>query len=422
MRTTANTTSRPGRRLPSWRRPLLAAAAAALALVHLGGSSAAVSADPADVGEWAAPFEWPIVGVHLSLTSTGQVYAIDQFGDAVNTEVLWDPPSGNFIPVPYGRNLFCAGHIQLADGRTFIAGGHVNANLGLADTTIFDPTTRTYVRGPDMSVTRWYPTVTQLPNGRVLTFAGDAIQVGRTGVDPPFKDASIDSLPSVYDPVTNSWTDLNAARLTSPLYPFMFVRSDGRIFNAGPDKTTRSLDVGTQTWTTDAESPFDGHSAVMYRPDKVMKSGAWADPDFVGENSFASHGRTAAIDLGAATPAWRETSPMALGRSYHTLTLLPDGTVLAAGGGSRSDGRDIANAVYPAEIWNPETETWTTVASLQNGRLYHSAALLLPDGRVLMAGGGFPGATVNQKNAEIYSPPYLFKGPRPTISSAPSSW
>ena len=83
-----------------------------------------------------------------------------------------------------------------------------------------------------------------------------------------------------------------------------------------------------------------------------------------------------------------------------------------------SDGTDLTKAVLPAEIWNPDTETWTTVASLQNGREYHSTALLLPDGRVLMAGGGAAaraGAT-DQKNAEIYSPPYLFKGARPTIT------
>ncbi len=82
------------------------------------------------------------------------------------------------MPVPYGRNLFCAGHIQLADGRTLIVGGHINANEGLADTTIFNPVTRTYFRGPDMAVGRWYPTATQLPDGRVLTFAGDNIQAG----------------------------------------------------------------------------------------------------------------------------------------------------------------------------------------------------------------------------------------------------
>ena len=88
---------------------------------------------------------------------------------------------------------------------------------------------------------------------------------------------------------------------------------------------------------------------------------------------------------------------------------------------STSDGTDLSKAVLPAEIWNPDTETWTTVASLQNGREYHSTALLLPDGRVLMAGGGgLPGRATDQKNAEIYSPPYLFKGARPTITSAPS--
>ena len=88
-----------------------------------------------------------------------------------------------------------------------------------------------------------------------------------------------------------------------------------------------------------------------------------------------------------------------------------------------SDGIDLTKAVLPAEIWNPDTETWTQVASLQIGREYHSTALLLPDGRVLMAGGGqLPGtAAVDQTNAEIYSPPYLFKGARPTITNAPST-
>ena len=92
--------------------------------------------------------------------------------------------------------------------------------------------------------------------------------------------------------------------------------------------------------------------------------------------------------MSAGTPAWRETAPMAYGRAYHNLTLLPDGTVLASGGSSRSDGVDLTKSVLPAEIRNPDTETWTTVDSLQNGRQYHSTALLLPDGRVLMAGGG----------------------------------
>ena len=274
-----------------------------------------------------------------------------------------------------------------------------------------------------MAVGRWYPTATQLPDGRVLTFAGDNIQVNQPG-DPAFRESSVNSLPSIYNPTTNTWNDLSTARLTSPLYPYMFVLSDGRVFDAGPDKITRILNPATATWSTVGTSPIDGMSAVMYRPNKIMKSGSWSDPGFRGTNTFPAHGRTNVIDMSAGTPAWRETAAMNRARAYHNLTLLPDGTVLASGGGSTSDGVDIQNSVLPAEIWNPDTETWTEVDSLQNGRLYHSTALLLPDGRVLMAGGGqLPSVPtiVNQRNAEIYSPPYLFKGPRPTITGAPTA-
>ena len=337
---------------------------------------------------------------------------------------LWDP-SGTFIGVPYSRNLFCAGHTQLPNGRTLIAGGHIDSDLGLADTTIFDPVSKTYFRGPDMTVGRWYPTVTQLADGRALVFSGDNIVQDRAGQPHPMEDAAVNSLPEIYNYKTNTWTDLTSARLTSPLYPFMFQLSNGKVFDAGPDTVTRTLDPNTGTWTTVGTSPFDGMSAVMYRPDKIMKAGTWADPDFNGAKLYNADGRTAVIDMGAGTPTWRSTAPMAFGRAYQNLTMLADGTVLASGGMSTSDGTDLSKAVLPAEIWNPDTETWTTVASLTNGREYHSTALLLPDGRVLMAGGGaLPGRATDQTNAEIYSPPYLFKGTRPTISSAPggASW
>ena len=113
-------------------------------LVQLGGSSAAPGDPPNLIGDWSAPTAWPIVAVHMSLEPTGQVFALDGFSAGDRTRSISGiPTSGNFIPVPYGRNLFCSGHIQLPDGRTLLVGGHINANEGLADTTIFNPVTRT---------------------------------------------------------------------------------------------------------------------------------------------------------------------------------------------------------------------------------------------------------------------------------------
>ena len=110
---------------------------------------------------------------------------------------------------------------------------------------------------------------------------------------------------------------------------------------------------------------------------------------------------------------------MAFPRSYHTLTVLPDGTVLATGGERSTAGANTALAVYEAELWNPATETWTTLARMQRPRMYHSTAILLPDARVLVTGGQL--GTYLESNAEIYSPPYLFRGPRPSITSVPQT-
>jgi hypothetical protein len=67
-------------------------------------------------------------------------------------------------------------------------------------------------------------------------------------------------------------------------------------------------------------------------------------------------------------------------------------------------------------MWDPDTGTWATVASETVFRGYHSIAALLLDGRVVSAGGTWGGAS-----AEVYSPPYLFNGSRPTITSAPTN-
>jgi hypothetical protein len=137
------------------------------------------------------------------------------------------------------------------------------------------------------------------------------------------------------------------------------------------------------------------------------------------------------IDLNEAAPEVAPTAPMETGRRQHNLTVLADGSVLATGGNSSGEPLiDMENGVYTAELWDPATGEWTTLDSMQVTRQYHSSALLLPNGRVLSAGGGICGdctrAGYLAKNAEVFTPPYLFKGDgsgelarRPRIASAP---
>ena len=132
---------------------------------------------------------------------------------------------------------------------------------------------------------------------------------------------------------------------------------------------------------------------------------------------------TAVLDTTAGTPTWRQTSPMLNARMYHTLTMLANGQVLAVGGANTSDQKVITTGVLPTEIWDPTSETWSAAAPIAASRNYHSTAVLMPDGTVLVAGGGHPNSLgdAGQASAQIYSPSYLFNGPRPTITSAPST-
>ena len=200
---------------------------------------------------------------------------------------------------------------------------------------------------------------------------------------------------------------LSTASLSLPLYPWMDVAPDGRAFYSGPDQTLRALDTtGTGTWQTlgqrdSINRDYGGHA--IYDVGKMLVAGG-------GPSTTDAR----VVDFNGATPRSRATAPMAYGRRQHNLTVLADGSVLATGGNSSGAGLvDLNAGVYPAEQWNPATGQWRTLAAMQITRQYHSTALLLPDGRVLSSGGGICG-TCDQvgylaKNAEIFSPPYLFQ-------------
>ena len=236
-------------------------------------------------------------------------------------------------------------------------------------------------------------------------------------------------LPQVWETGTGTWRDLTNAQLWLPFYPFTFVAPNGRVFYAGPGKTTRYLDTsGSGAWSVVGDSQFgvsawygsrQWGSAVMYEPGKVLLVGGGNCPAY--DSACSSVTATAeVINLNSATPSWRYVGSMANPRKQLNLTLLPDGRVLATGGTSGPVGwDDQTGPVYAAEVWDPVTESWTTWASSTVYRGYHSIALLLPDGRVVQAGGNIFGGV--NTSAEVFSPPYLFNGSRPTITAAPDT-
>ena len=370
--------------------------------------------DPSVVGQWGPVTSWPVLPIHAVLMPTGKVLAWGH-DSTVNTTLatVWNPSTNSFQNTTYsGADLFCAGHGLLPDGRVFIAGGHNMADYhGITNATIFDPTTLTWSAGAAMSFARWYPTVTSLPDGRMLVSSG---AINCEGCNA--------TVPEIYNPKTNSWTQLTSASLNIPIYPHMFVLGDGRVLNTGSYELpvpTRALDINAQSWTTVNSTVVDADSAVMYLPGKILKSGTSANSDSPYKTAAAT---AYVMDTTQSSPSWRAVSPMAFARSYHNLTVLPDGNVLVTGGEGTTNPFDQSTAVYAAEMWSPTAETFTTLSSMQVARVYHSTAVLLPDGRVLSGGSGEYGSgSIDQLNAEIYSPPYLFKGPRPTLTSAPSS-
>ncbi len=371
-----------------------------LALVLVSLLAAPAAAQPNVVGQWASVPALPFYPVHVSLLPTGQVMIWPGDGGiSGNDPRLWDPATATTTPLTKpGYDTFCSGHTLLGDGRVFVAGGHIQNNVGLPNASAYDANTNAWTAFPAMNAGRWYPTATTLANGDPLVVSGS--------ID---NTIGVNRLPQVLELATGTWRNLTNAQLGVPLYPQMLLAPNGQVFNPGPSQTTRYLNTsGTGAWTVVGNRQFGDRSygsAVMYADGKVLVMGGGDPPTRTAE----------VIDLNAPTPTWRTVGQMAIARRQINAVLLPDGKVLVTGGTSGAGFNNDTTPVFPAELWDPVAETWTTMASAQIPRLYHSAALLLPDGRVLTTGGnGYP-------QTEVYSPPYLFKGTRPSITTAPDS-
>jgi hypothetical protein len=326
----------------------------------------------------------------------------------------------DFVNAPV--NIFCHGMDLMADGRLMIVGGHEAGHVGLTFAGIFDPSSEAWTVLPSMAYPRWYPTLSALSDGRLIVTSGE---MNGSSTDQPISE--------IYNPTTNSWNQLTNAPIPfipAPYYyPHTVQLPDGRLLIPSDTEiaiVSQVLNSSFQTWSSVGGPAVDGGSTAQYLPGQILKTGTANDTDNdAGGNTRTSANTAYVLDMTQPTPVWTQVASMQFGRTYHCTTVLPDGNVLVTGGGSTTyPTTDFSTPALAPELWSPSTRSWTTLGSMSTPRLYHGVALLLPDGRVMVSGGGrWPASDqpTDQFSAEFFAPPYLFKGARPVITSAPST-
>jgi hypothetical protein len=416
---TLTTVPAAGHTFDGWSGDCAGTAPCSLTMNASHAAAAILSAPPgieASVGKWDAPQTTTFIGLHLIHLFGGKYLEWGYDGEPQ----LWDPAGGGFTQKTFNTctdqtaacKLFCSGHTFLADGRLLVAGGE-DANLGslngLKQASIFDGTN--WSATGSMTYGRWYPTLVTLTDGSVVAIAGSQVP----GTDAPY--------PERYS--NGTWRVLTGASyaLGLAMYPRAFVEpKNGNIFVANEVYPSLYLNPsGTGAWT---DGPFRvggdrNYGAAVMLDTRVLYVGGG------GQNNCPANLPKATaeiIDLAAATPIWSAVGSLSVGRRHLNATILPDGKVLVTGGSSQCGFSNEAGAVYAAEMWDPaDPGHWTPMANASVLRVYHSTTALLSDGRVLSTGSGDGGGGTQQMSYEIYSPPYLFKGARPTYNLSGSS-
>jgi YVTN family beta-propeller protein len=366
------------------------------------------------IGAWSTVKPWPLIAVHAVLMPDGRVLTYGSTPSGQQTGFydydIWDPAAGLdaghlTLLNSSGTDIFCSSQVVLPQGnQVFIAGGDNwtgtgTTNTGNNNSNTVDYNNNSISRNANMNRPRWYSSSIALPNGEVY------IQGGSGGTDRP----EIRGTNGVFRLLTGADTSS-----LDFMFPRNFVAPDGRVF--GFDSNGRMYYVNTSgTGSVALGSTFSGptgsdSSAAMYRPGKILQFG--------GNSNNAR-----IIDITGATPVVSNTNSLSSQRRLVTATVLADGRVLATGGSTVWN--EMTGVNYKAEIWNPTTGQWLVGPPEARARLYHSTAVLMPDASVLVAGGGAPGPE-NNTNMEIYYPPYLYNAAggfatRPTIDVAPST-
>jgi Domain of unknown function (DUF1929) len=394
-----------------------------LLLVSVCLIGATAQAQPNITGQWnTSSFQMPINPVHMALMNTGKVLVVSGSGNVPGNLAfqsgVWDPVSGSFTTLGGSWDMFCNGITILPDGRALIAGGTIQYNpfLGARNAALFDPIAGTLTDLALMQHGRWYPTAITLSDGRALVYSG-INETGPTNLSIEF-----------FHPISG-WSAPLKGSWAPPLYPRLHVLPNGKVFYSGPTINSNLFDPSTNTWTLKVAThnypnPRTYGSSVLlpltpannYSP-KIMIFGG-------GNTATAT---TELIDLSSATPSWQFGPNMSQARVEMNAVMLPTGKILALGGSAQDENAKTAS--LKADLYDPNTNTFSSAGANAFPRLYHSNAMLLPDATVAVAGSN-PVRGTYEPHVEIYQPAYLFTtdtggnpvlATRPTIAGSPAT-
>lgn len=343
---------------------------------------------------------------------------------------LWDQGTGLYgdpVPQPNAltadENLWSSAHAYLSDGTVVAHGGFLYSLV--APMTVnterrcfyFNPAGTAWAVAPDVNTGRFYPTTITLNDGRLLTLFGQDHGAGG--------GATAASL-EIFTPGGGAnWSAPKPLPFNYFYYPWTFQLPNGDLFVAGPQRPSRRFDWTPAVVVDDPTKQYNNTIGV----DRGVNMDGTAvllplePPDYkprvlvAGGMPAAAQQTAEWIDLSVTAPAWSALPNLNVPRDKVNSVLLPDGRVAIAGGTpySISDGG-------PVELFDPKDPTsgWQIGPSMKHPRRYHSAAILLPDGSVLMGGDTDGGRDGGSLPNERYRPPYFFKT-RPSITAAPGA-
>ncbi|MEE2031886.1 galactose oxidase-like domain-containing protein [Rhodococcus chondri] len=375
-----------------------------------------------DMGLWRLlDFGTEINPVHAALLRTGDVLFFAGSGNDADQHAaqqfrtrVWHYPNPGLDAPDTPIDLFCVGQSFLPDGRLLAAGGteRYDPFYGLKDALIFDPVTMAWSPTQHMAYGRWYPSLVTLADGDVVAVSG----LGA--------DNHLSVIPERYHGATSTWPALPSPG-PLPMYAHLFLLADGRIFytggqyggNNGMRPSLWDLGTGQTTIVAGLADPGSRNQAasVLLPPAQDQKVMILGGGGFDLHSPAPALADTRIVDLDDGAPVYQAGPPMMHARMHLSAVLLPDRTVLATGGSAMEE---MAHGAPPhAEIYHPTTGVWTHTAASRVPRLYHSVALLTPDGKVVTAGSN-PARKTEDLRIEMYWPPYLFHGERPTLELA----